>query len=151
MRGRVTSTRWTPQRKPDFKTVALCSPGVGQLVPWSTKQQSVHMSLVPGCCSQRRDPCLKYSHEELERVFFDYHEIYERKEDASMDDEAHYHGNHVHPQLPGNHLQVSNGDDLSTDEASNTQRGVPAGEQIYVSCPSSSDHLNAEQTQGERC
>lgn len=109
------------------------------------------MSLVPGCCSQRRDPRLKYSHEELEGVFFDYHEIYERKEDASMDDKAHYHGNHVHPQLPGNHLQVSNGDDLSTDEASNTQRGVPAGEQTYVSCRSSSDHLNAEQTQGERC
>lgn len=39
-----------------------------------------------------------------------------------MDDEAHYHSDHIHPQLPGNHLQVSNGDDLPTDEAGNTDR-----------------------------
>lgn len=72
---------------------------------------------------------MKYPHEELEWVFFDNDEIYEREEDAPVDDETHDDGYHVHAQLPGNHLQVSDGDDLSTDEASDTQRGVPAGRQ----------------------
>ena len=83
--------------------------------------------LIPGRCSKGRDPSLEYSHEERERVFFYYHKIYQRKEDASMDDETHNHGDHIHPQLPRNHLQVSNGDDLSTDETGNTNRGVPEG------------------------
>lgn len=42
-----------------------------------------------------------------------------------MDDKADYHSNHVHSQLSCNHLQVSNRDDFSTDEASNTNRGIP--------------------------
>ena len=42
-----------------------------------------------------------------------------------MDDETHYHSDHIHPQLPRHHLQVINGDDLSTDEAGNTNGGVP--------------------------
>lgn len=83
--------------------------------------------LVPGCCSKCRDPSLEDSHEELEGVFFNYYKIYQRKEDATMDDEPHYHCDHIHPQLPRNHLQVSNGDDLSTDEAGNTERRIPDG------------------------
>lgn len=42
-----------------------------------------------------------------------------------MNDEADNHGDHVHAQLPRHHLQISNGDDLSTDEAGDSQRGVP--------------------------
>lgn len=112
--------------------------GLGQSEPRSVKQQSARKSSIPGRCSQRCDPRLEYPHEEREWVFFDDHKIYEREEDTAVDDETHDHGYHVHAQLPGNHLQVSDGDDLSTDEASDTQRGVPAGRQVHVHCRSSS-------------
>lgn len=78
--------------------------------------------LVPGRCSKCGDPCLEYPHEECEGVLFYYHKIYQWKKDASVYDKAHYYSDHIHPQLPSNHLQVSNGDDLSTDEAGNTNR-----------------------------
>lgn len=42
-----------------------------------------------------------------------------------MDDETHDHSDHVHPQLPCDHLQVSNGDDFPTDEAGDTNRRIP--------------------------
>lgn len=44
-----------------------------------------------------------------------------------MNNETHYHSDHIHPQLPCNHFQVSDWDDLSTDEAGNTDRRVPDG------------------------
>lgn len=91
------------------------------------KEECREKSLIPGCCSKCCHPSLKNSHEELEGVFFNYHKIYQWKEDSSMDDETHYHSDHIHPQLPRNHLQVSNGDDLSTDETGNTKRGIPDG------------------------
>lgn len=43
-----------------------------------------------------------------------------------MDDEADDHGHHVHAQLPGYHLQVFDGDDLTADETGDTERRVPA-------------------------
>lgn len=138
MRGGVTGTCRPPEREPASDGVVLRSPGVGQSEPRSVKQQSAKKSSIPGRCSQRCDPRLEYPHEELEWVFFDDHKIYEREEDTAVDDETHDHGYHVHSQLPGNHLQVSDGDDLSTDEASDTQRGVPAGRQVHVHCRSSS-------------
>lgn len=42
-----------------------------------------------------------------------------------MDDEADNHGHHIHAQLPGYHLQVLNGDDLTADETGNTKGRVP--------------------------
>lgn len=42
-----------------------------------------------------------------------------------MDDEANNHSDHVHSQLPGHHLQVLDGDDLTTDETGNTEGRVP--------------------------
>lgn len=97
---------------------------------------SVLSPLVPGRCSECRDPSLEYPHEEGEGVLLYYHKIYERKEDASVDDQAHYHGDHVHAQLPGHHLQVRDGDDLSTDEAGDSKGGVPSGrhEMIALLC-----------------
>lgn len=42
-----------------------------------------------------------------------------------MDDEADDHGHHIHAQLPGYHLQVLNGDDLTADETGDTEGRVP--------------------------
>lgn len=42
-----------------------------------------------------------------------------------MDDEADDHSHHVHSQLPGHHLQVIDGDDLTTDETGDTKGRVP--------------------------
>lgn len=82
-------------------------------------------SILPRCRSECCDPGLKYSHKEGEGILFYYHKIYQRKENASMDDQAHYHSHHVHPKLPCNHLQVSNGDYFSTDKAGDTNRRIP--------------------------
>lgn len=84
-------------------------------------------SSLPGRCPQRCDPSLEDPHEELEGILSNYHKIYGWKKDATVDDESHDDGYHVHPKLPCNHLQVSDGDDLSTDKAGDTQRRVPDG------------------------
>lgn len=42
-----------------------------------------------------------------------------------MDDEADNHSHHVHAQLPGHHLQVLDGDDLTTDQTGNTKGRIP--------------------------
>lgn len=42
-----------------------------------------------------------------------------------MDDEANNHSDHVHAQLPGHHLQILDGNDLTTDETGNTEGRVP--------------------------
>lgn len=80
---------------------------------------------IPGRCSKCCDPGLEYPHKEREWIFFHYNKIDQWKKNASMDDETHDHSDHVHPQLPCNHLQVSNGDDFSTDEAGDTKRRIP--------------------------
>lgn len=49
-----------------------------------------------------------------------------------MDDEANNHSNHVHSQLPGHHLQVLDGDDLTTDQASDTKWRVPIKKKASV-------------------
>lgn len=43
-----------------------------------------------------------------------------------MDDQAHYDSHHVHAQLPGHHLQVSNGRDLPCDQRGDAKGRVPA-------------------------
>lgn len=129
MKSRIrefTKSCRTPDRKPDLESHAVLA-RVRQFKSGNIKQKQRQKFLVPGCCSKCCDPSLEYPHEELEGIFFYYHKIYQRKEDAAMDDETHYHSDHIHPQLPRNHLQVSNGDDLSTDEAGNTKRGIPEG------------------------
>lgn len=78
--------------------------------------------VIPGCCPQRCHPSLEDPHEELEGIFPNYYKIYGWEEDSAMDEESHNHGDHIHPKLLCNHLQVSNGDDLSTDKAGNTKR-----------------------------
>lgn len=102
----------------------LCSPASQSNNPW--KQSGEYRRNLPGCRSKSGDPRLEDSHEEREGVFFDYDKIYQRQKDATVDDQAHDHGDHIQPQLPCNHLQVGDGDDLSADEAGNTKRGVPA-------------------------
>lgn len=42
-----------------------------------------------------------------------------------MDDESNNHGHHVHAQLPCHHLQIFDGDDLTTDQTGNTEGRVP--------------------------
>lgn len=95
--------------------------------PELDRKRKISVSVLPGCCPQRCDPSLEDSHEELEGIFSNYYKIYGWKKDAAMDDESNDHSQHVHPKLPCNHLQVSDGDDLSTDKAGNTKRRVPDG------------------------
>lgn len=90
------------------------------------------ITAIPGCCPQCCDPSLKDSHEELEGIFSNYYKIYGWEEDAAVDEESHDHGDHIHPKLPCNHLQVGDGDDLSTDKAGDTKRRVPDGGQLSV-------------------
>lgn len=42
-----------------------------------------------------------------------------------MDDESNDHSHHIHAQLRCYHLQVFDGDDLTTDETGNTKGRVP--------------------------
>lgn len=42
-----------------------------------------------------------------------------------MDDESDNHSDHIHAQLPCHHLQVLDGDDLTTNETGDTKRRVP--------------------------
>lgn len=42
-----------------------------------------------------------------------------------MDDEPDDHSHHVHPQLPGHHLQVIDGDDLTADQTGDTEGRIP--------------------------
>lgn len=42
-----------------------------------------------------------------------------------MDHQAHDDGHHVHAQLPGNHLQVSDGRNLPRNQGGNADRRVP--------------------------
>lgn len=44
-----------------------------------------------------------------------------------MDDEAHDYCHHIQSQLPSNHFQIGDGDDLPTDETGNTNGRVPGG------------------------
>lgn len=81
--------------------------------------------ILPGCCAQSSDPGLEYSHEERVGIFSNYDEVNQRQEYSTMDDETHDDCDHVQPQLTCHHLQVSNGDDLPTDETGNTNRRVP--------------------------
>lgn len=58
-----------------------------------------------------------------------------------MDDEADNHSNHVHSQLPGHHLQVLDGDDLTTDQTSNTKWRVPEKlEKLLFKLPLNTKH-----------
>lgn len=79
----------------------------------------------PGGRAQGGDPGLEDAEEEGEGVFPDNNEVDAGQEDGSMDDEPDDHGHHIHAQLPGYHLQVLNGDDLTTDETGNTKGRVP--------------------------
>jgi len=87
---------------------------------------TVKLLFTPGGRAQGRHPRLEDAHEEGVRVLPAYDKVDQGQEDASVDDEAHHHGDHVHAQLPGNHLQVSDGDDLAADEAGDTEGRVPA-------------------------
>lgn len=79
----------------------------------------------PGGCPQSSDPGLEDSQEEGEGVFPDDSKIDAGQEDCSMDDEANNYSHHVHAQLPGNHLQILDGNYLTTDQTGNTQGRVP--------------------------
>lgn len=68
---------------------------------------------------------MEYSQEEGEWVFPDNYEVNAGQENGSMNDESDNDSDHVHAQLPGNHLQILDGDDLTTDQAGNTERRVP--------------------------
>lgn len=59
---------------------------------------------LPGSCSQGSDPGLENTSKKGERVFSGHHKVNQGEEDAPMDDEAHDHCDHVHPQLPSNHF-----------------------------------------------
>lgn len=93
----------------------LCQSGltVGSLEQW------------PGGRSQGGDPGLEDAQEEGEGVFPDNNEVDAGQEDGSVDDEADDHSHHIHAQLPGYHLQVLNGDDLTADKTGDTEGRVP--------------------------
>ena len=69
----------------------------------------------PGGCPQSSDPGLENAQKEGEGVFPCDNKVNAGQEDCSVDDEANNHSHHVHAKLPGYHLQVLDGDDLSTN------------------------------------
>lgn len=79
----------------------------------------------PGGRPQGSDPGLEDAQEEGEGVFPDNNEVDAGQEDGAVDDESHDHSHHVHAQLPPHHLQVFDGDDLTTDETGDTEGRVP--------------------------
>lgn len=79
----------------------------------------------PGGRAQGGDPGLEDAEEEGEGVFPDNNEVDAGQEDGSMDDEPDDHSHHIHAQLPGYHLQVLDGDDLTADETGDTKWRVP--------------------------
>lgn len=89
----------------------------------------------PGGCAQGSDPGLEDAEEEGEGVFPDDNEVDAGQEDGSVDDEADDHGHHIHAQLPADHLQVLNGDDLTADETGDTEGRVPVQVQRLQSFP----------------
>lgn len=89
----------------------------------------------PGGCAQGSDPGLEDAEEEGEGVFPDDNEVDAGQEDGSVDDEADDHSHHIHAQLPGDHLQVLNGDDLTADETGDTEGRVPVQAQRLQSFP----------------
>ena len=68
------------------------------------------------------------AHEEGEGVLPDDGEVDSGQEDGSVDEESDHDGDHVHPQLPGNCLQVVDGDDLTADQTGDTEGRVPDGD-----------------------
>lgn len=70
-----------------------------------------------------------------------------------MDDKTHNHSDHVHAKLSSNYFQVLDCNDFSTDEASNTQRGVPGEKkqaQAELILAVQSQKLNKTQTGEEQ-
>lgn len=80
---------------------------------------------IPRGCAQSRDPGLEDTHEEREGVFPYNCKVDARQEYGTVDDQTNNNRHHVHPQLPGHHLQIFNRDDLSTDQAGDAEGRVP--------------------------
>lgn len=60
-----------------------------------------------------------------------------------MDDEANNYSDHIHAQLPGHHLQVLDGDDLTTDETGNTKGRVPDETDLALTTEKKGFHTNS--------
>lgn len=83
------------------------------------------MRRLPAGCSECRDPGLEDPGIKGERVFPCHAEEYEGQDDSTVDDEANNHCHHVHAELLGHGLQVTDGGDLSTDQRGDADRRVP--------------------------
>jgi hypothetical protein len=59
---------------------------------------------LPGSSSQSSDPGLEYASKKGEWIFSGHYKVNQGEKDAPVNDEAHDHGDHVHPQLPSNHF-----------------------------------------------
>lgn len=88
--------------------------------------RSIDHAGVPAGSSQSGDPRLEDSRVERKRTFSGDGKENGREDQAAVDHQAHDDGHHVHAQLPGDRLQVSNSGDLSCNQGGNANRGVPA-------------------------
>jgi hypothetical protein len=59
---------------------------------------------LPGSSTQGSDPSLENASKKGERVFPGHQKVNQGEKYAPVDDEAHDHCYHVHPQLPSNHF-----------------------------------------------
>lgn len=82
---------------------------------WAERKKGDFLCSLPGSSTQGSDPSLENASKKGERVFPGDYKVNQGEKDAPMDDEAHDHRDHVHPQLPSNHFQVLDGNDLPTD------------------------------------
>lgn len=74
------------------------------------------MSCLPAGSSEGRDPGLEDPRVKGERVFPCHREEDDGQDDSAVDDESDDHCHHVHAELLGHGLQVTDGGDLPTDE-----------------------------------
>lgn len=80
---------------------------------------------VPAGGAEGRDPGLEDSRVESERAFSGDAEEDGGKDQPAVDHQADHHRHHVHAQLPGDHLQVSDRRDLPGDQGGDADRRIP--------------------------
>lgn len=91
-----------------------------------------HTHTLPAGRAQSCDPGLEDSGVEREGAFSGDAEKYGGQDQAAVDPQAHHDGHHVHTQLPGHHLQVSDGSYLPRDERGDAHRRVPGHRVVQV-------------------
>lgn len=95
---------------------------------------------LPAGRAQSCDPGLEDSGVEREGAFSGDAEKYGGQDQAAVDQQAHHDGHHVHTQLPGHHLQVSDGGYLPGDERGDANGRVPEDRVALMSPPTSATH-----------